>query len=571
MFCKNCGAKIDNDSKFCINCGCEINTFVDKIESETINDSTIEAPNITSSNVEDEDRHSNDVGTANNIKEAVSENEDVIETLETDDDSDAIRDFAEPEENIDLSDNSVNDEVKIEKPSAVVESYDNEFSSVNGQKKKIMIIAGAIIVSIIALVVIIAIATSGAAERKMNKAIDTKNSFEVNSLYNYASGDSKKLEKYDMAIADLLEKVQDNLNNAEYSDDEMAEYGYTLVYRELESDWGSLIYSVNGDNIKPSISYYNQLAWDSIQAIIKSRAAFCSGIAYRDSYKQPKDAIDSFKQVTIEDSYYSRVEDEISKCVDLYVEQTLAEAEKLINQNNISDAIKKIDSINNYLENNGLTSSGIQEKLEETKKEYANSYAEKAEISFKEKNVEGAISNIDIAIELLPNDAEYQKKKESYEMYLPFELYVKDNCLSIEKTGFVNGNLSFEKEDTSNNNKEMNHCLLWYNNSSDSEQYITANYLLDGKYDVLSGTLFLTEENKDTSYEGFFEIYADGKLVYTSPKITKNVLPQDFKLSVTKVKNLKIIFYAQGNFTMMGGTYVDFGINNLTATKNFPD
>ena len=568
MYCKNCGAKIDNDSKFCINCGYQLNTLVDAKEMESQNELISETPETTI--VEDNEIQSNDKENED-IKETGTKKENANEEIETELESkiDIANEIAEPEENMELEDSTIDNETEIDNPLPIVEIQESSFSSDNAQKKKIMTIAGVIVASIIALIVIIAVASSGAAERKMNKALDTQSAYEVNALYSQAYGDSKKLEKYDKTISQFLDKVLNSLNNTEYSDDDLAENGYTVVYRDLANDWGNLIYSEDGDTIEPSISYYNQTTWDEIQSIIKSRAAYCSGVAYRDSYKQPKEAIESFKQVTSDDSYYSRVDDEIAKCVDLYVEQTLAEAQELINNDDISGAISKIDSINNYLESNGLTSETVQEKLSETKNKYAESYVKKAEECFKNKDVEGAIGNIEVAIQLSPNNADYKSKKDTYEMYIPYELYIEDNCLSVDDDGDFWGVIKFDKNEKSNNNKEMNHSMLWYNNSSDATVSIVATYNLEGKYDTVTGTIYLPEYEKNTSYTGYFKAYGDGKLIYTSPKVTKDVLPQKVSFSVTGIQNLKIKFYGQGEGGFLGSG-PDFGVSKLTATKNFP-
>ena len=570
MFCKNCGAKIDEDSKFCISCGCELAKTVENINVNSepvLNENSYEEIIETSENNDENAsfNNSSDFQTEKPSDMVAKKIESVLEEQTIDENIEQTN-LSEEFDGTEINSNKIS-----EYSSNVVENYDNDYSSTKNQKKKEMTIVGGIFAAIFALILIIAISSSGSAERKMNKALDTQNAYEVNVLYSQAYGNSKKLEKYDETISKFLDKVINKLNNVEYSDEDLAENGYTVVYRDLESDWGNLIYSEDSDTIEPSISYYNQTKWDLIKNIIKSRAAYCGGVAYRDSYKQPKEAIDLFKLVTSDDSYYYKVDYEIAKCVDLYVEQTLAEAKGLIDNDDISGAISKIDSINNYLESNGLTSDIVQEKLIETKNKYAETYVKKADECFKEKNVDGAISNIEVAIELVPDNADYQAKKDNYKMYLPLQLYIKRNCLSVEKEGFVNGDLLFDRENKSNNNKEMKNCLLWYNNSSDPSQYIVANYNLEGKYDLVTGTVFLSEEFKDTFYSGYFEMYGDGKLIYTSSTITKNVLPQDLKVSVKGIQNLKIIFHAEGSFGMMGGTYVKFGINNLTATKNFPD
>lgn len=558
MICKNCGANIESDSKFCAFCGC-------KCESENEAENAL---NMVVQNNIVEPVHEDKIA-ENNNKNSQTEQQNIgidireqnNETAENDNHSASETETLNKTPQIDYSYSA----------SANVVDTASSALSFGGQKKKVLIAAGAAIASILAVILILFALTSNLAVKKMDKALDTHSAYEVNSLYSRASGNSKKTEKYDKAIAAFLNEVENDLNNKTYNDDDLKQNGYTVVYRDLSDDWGDLIYSENGDTIKPSVSGYNQHAWDIIQAIIDSRSQYCSGVAYRDNYQKPKEAIECFENVTEEDSFYQKVDDEISKCVDLYVEQTLAEAQKFIDNGNISDALSKIESINTYLEKLGLNSDTVQQKLKETKVKYAETYAKKAEDCFNNKDVNGAIGNIEVAIELAPDNADYKTKKDTYEMYIPFNLYVKENCLSVAKENdHFWGILEFDKTKKSNDNKDMNHSLTWYNNNNDSTASIIATYNLSGKYDTVSGVIYLFENNKDASDTGYFEAYGDGKLIYTSPKITKNVLPQNVSFSVTGIQKLELKFYGQGKGGFYG-TGSNFGLSNLTASKDFPE
>ena len=435
--------------------------------------------------------------------------------------------------------------------------------------KKIIILVAGISVVVILLILVMVIALSGATERKMKKALDSCSAYEVNTLYSQAYGDSKKIAKYDKVIGQFINDAINSLNSIDFSEEEMAENGYIVIEDYIEKNWGQLFFPSDGETIESSISYANQEQWELLKNLVQSKRYFCAGVAYRDSNKQPEDAINVFKQVISEDSYYGKVDEELAKCADLYVEQTLSEAESLIAEEDISGAIDLIEGINTYLENNGLTTETVQSKLTETKNRYAESYVKKAEVCFKDKDVDGAIGNIGVAIELNPENAEYKTTKETYEMYRPFPLYIEENCLSVDEEGDFWGNLEFDQNRKSNNNKEMNHCLLWWNNSSDATVSLVATYNLDGKYDTVTGTIFLPESEKNTSFSGYFNVYGDGKLIDTSPKVTKNVLPQNIKFSVTDIHQLSIKFYGQGEGGFLGGG-PDFCVSTLIAQRNFP-
>lgn len=436
-------------------------------------------------------------------------------------------------------------------------------------KKVQKIITIVIAVILLGITVISVALTANSSEKKMQQALNTHNSYEVNSLYNDAYGDAKKIEKYDNAISDFLDEVISGLNNKEYSNEDLAQNGYTVVYRDLTSDWGNLIYSEDGDTMQTSISYHNRGKWEQMENIIKSRASYCSAIAYRDNNKQPIEAIKSFKQVIEEDSFHTKVDDEIAKCVDLYVEQTLVEAQKMLDSNDIDTAMQKIDSINSYLEENGLTSDTIQKKLTEIKEKYAQQYIAKAKECFNNKDINGAIGNVDVALKLQPDNADYISKKETYKQYLPLALYISDNCLNVDETGDFMGTLAFDQNEEANNNKKMVHSVIWYNNNDDSSTSLNAYYNLEGKYDVVAGTFFLPKDEKDTQLKGWFKVYGDGKLLYTSKKMTGGVLPQKFSVKVKSVHKLKISFFAEGTGGFLSNSS-HMGISNLTAKKNFP-
>lgn len=426
--------------------------------------------------------------------------------------------------------------------------------------KKVKTVAITVLVLAIIAAVGITVLKITAPTREMNAALNSKSASEVNSLYS-SGNDSKTIEKYDKAINRFLISATDDINAQTFSDDD-------AVYNYIKEEYGDLIDSEDGDSIDPSISDYNAAEWEDLQNMYNSKIAYCWGISSLED-EEPEAAIDYFQRVIDTDECYSQVQDELSKCVDLYVKQTLEEAENLIADGNISEALDKINQINDYLEEKGLTSDEIQNKLTETKNSYANSYVKKAEECFNAKDADGAIGNMDVAVELCPDNEEYKSKKAEYESYVPFYLYIEDNCLSTERDEEFYGILEFNVHGVSNNNKDMYNTIKWYNNNTEgANTSATVNYNLDGKYDTVSGTLFLTKDSKDSESKGYFKAYGDGKLIYTSPKMTKDVLPKDISFSVKDVHKLKIKFYSKEAGDFWGSAV--FGVSGLTAQKDFP-
>lgn len=71
----------------------------------------------------------------------------------------------------------------------------------------------------------------------------------------------------------------------------------------------------------------------------------------------------------------------------------------------------------------------------------------------------------------------------------------------------------------------------------------------------------------------YFEVYGDGKLIYTSPKISAESLPIDIEFSVSGVQKLEIKFIGSGSsvWGVDAQWYGDYAaLSNLTARKNIP-
>ena len=91
----------------------------------------------------------------------------------------------------------------------------------------------------------------------------------------------------------------------------------------------------------------------------------------------------------------------------------------------------------------------------------------------------------------------------------------------------------FKSNDLNDNygNYYSNAIHAYYNNP--------AEYILNGKYSRLKGTLYIKEGERSDKSCGFV-ITADGKDIYTSPEITKTSRPIDIDISVKGCNDLKI-------------------------------
>lgn len=71
---------------------------------------------------------------------------------------------------------------------------------------------------------------------------------------------------------------------------------------------------------------------------------------------------------------------------------------------------------------------------------------------------------------------------------------------------------------------------------------VSAEYAINGKYSLLTGTLFTArDEGIRSAYK--MEIYVDDSKVYTSSKIKLKTKPKKFKIPISDANFIKIVFY----------------------------
>lgn len=223
------------------------------------------------------------------------------------------------------------------------------------------------------------------------------------------------------------------------------------------------------------------------------------------------------------------------------------------------------DGANEYIESLGSgLSADAQTRLDEAVKAKAAEYITKAEEALKSGEREGAYDMAQMAGALCPDDDEITEKVEYFKEYLPFKLYIKDNYLSQK---VEQGSIDYNQKCTSNNSVTMYNCVEISDFAANSSNYlISTTYNLNKTYDVVSGTQFVTKDSKNNEQKGYFEIYGDGKKIFTSSTMGINFLPKDFSVSVSGVDTLVVKYYGE---TLTGG-FSYYGISNFVATKNLP-
>lgn len=455
-----------------------------------------------------------------------------------------------------------------------VDINDSNYESNNAQsntkvhtvdKKKLTISVIAVCVFVALIAVLSVVISNATATSKLNEALDSGNAYEVNALYSEAYDSNSKIEKYDNRIAEFLNEVKEDLNSQNF-DEEAVVSGADTVPNYVKDKYGTLILSDDGLNIDQSISMTNRELWDELLNLISSKNQYCSGVY---SYKTDNDyqqAITYFAEVDENDSLYENSKTMIGECADAYISSILQQVDEYIQNDDIGSGIDLLETSKSWLDENGVNSEEIQTKIDEVLVSYAEKYAANAENAFKEHDVNAAIGNIEVAMELQPDNGDYKSKYDTYQQYLPFNLYEEANVIAVEDVDASWDH--FDSHSTANDNSEMLHVISIGHDSYETTNVYNIQYNLSAKYDTVTGTLFIADTYKNTVQTSYFEAYGDGKLLYTSPKMEKGVLPQDISFNVSGVQKLEIKFYTKTDSTLWGS---EICISNLTAQKNFPE
>lgn len=449
--------------------------------------------------------------------------------------------------------NEVKDEVK------------EKVSSFKKPTKPAIIAIGAALAVLI--IVICAINGSGSVTSKMKKALKENDYQSVQIEYSNAVTDSSKLKKVDKLIADKLNDMIKDIDKFDFKSEAqindqaidvwLAQYG-TLMSAGKTNPY----YNSNDFPFCNCISINNQPLWTELCDRIRSVEDYCKGVAY---YNQTDyySAIESLCRVSQDSGCYSDSQNLIDDSLNLYIDAIIKEANSYMNSGDYETAIKTLDEASSRFKNNeGLMVyiDTINKKMSEVKTKHADSYATKAEESFKKKDAYSAVSNIKFALELSPNNATYQASKAKYEQYLPFALYEEDNVLKRR------GSFDFYTSLTANDNSEYQDVIR-YDPESTSDNYIHSyTYKLGGKYDIVSGKAFVNKPDKNDKVETFIIVYADGKKIYTSPTMTAGTLPADISFNVSGVDTLEIQAFYQNVGVW---SYPSVYISNFVAQKEF--
>lgn len=473
-------------------------------------------------------------------------------------------------------------------------------------KKLFNWIVAAVIVCLAIIIVISTVIIPNNAANKMRKAFDSKTGAEVISVFTKYCGDysvvyddlSKSGRLVYLEFEQCISDAKDDLNALSVDTD---------INNYLSESMGDIILPQDYSAIT-TIGQYN----DELNSVVTDYyELYASKISYSNGVElfnanDFSGAINSFSNVIEEDSWYENAQSRLTESQEKLLDEKIALIEKDINTGDYDNAQQEINSLryenltdemtakldeyetqiyqaklakideyvesgdldaaNEYIESleDGL-SSEAQARLNQAIKNKAEDYLAKADEALKSGERQGAYDMAVMAQNLCPDDKEIKEKVEYYKEYLPFNLYLEDNTLQVSDYVTLGmGGIELEgKNYIANDSSNQKNCLKIV--SYREELMACCQYNLQGKYNTVSGKVFIPKEAKNYNQKGHFIIYGDGKKLYTSKNIITATLPFDFNINVSNIDILKIEFYNDKE------SYCNYCISNFVATKNLPD
>lgn len=409
-----------------------------------------------------------------------------------------------------------------------------------GVNLKILIpcMCGAVAV-VIAVCLIVLLA--GRDVRTFEKALNSGNQSEVRMLYTKASthtSQAKKKSKYDTCIYDYLQAHYEEICELTFAE------GANSANMESEL---SEFRDSNGYEMVSNLGDFDNLASNSedllerIEDIYTSKFSYISAVGYAEKGAENEQmylkAVNELAKMDPEDAMYARGQELIATETKNYLDSVSVRVDAYIAQEDFVSAKELLLKAQENLPNNAV----VSEKINSVMNAAAEKYANKAEEFFNAGDIDAAIGNLQVALQFAPDNGDYQSRLENYQLYVPYPLYVEDNMLSTQKDIAGYAYLRLAEYVAANTGTQMENCIRFHQDTIGVNS-CSVTYNLGGRYSVITGTWARAQEYKSQDGYEYFEVYGDGKLLYTSPRVGRDVLPQEISCNVTGVQTLTIVF-----------------------------
>lgn len=392
--------------------------------------------------------------------------------------------------------------------------------------------------------------------RAIKKAWESKDINQVMKVYSPTSADSRE------TLYAYIEEATNELNNDFTYEIKEEKDVWAALKDFIKTRWGTLFISRDDFDSKLYEIAYLMPVLENFEKMAYSKKTYYEALwklEHTENANEYLSAIQSLLAVIPTDKNHFEVSAKVSEAATAYIDKIMEIANTYMAKNDYNGALGLFEEAVDALDFEGAEdySGNIAAKVAEAKIAYAAQYAQKAEECFQAGDIKAAVGNIEAAVKVTPNGS-YEAKLKEYQLYLPLALYDEDNVLKKE------GKFISKESETANDNSE--HCNImrfFHDNDYRVEKFCVLTYNLAGKYNKVSGTIYVPKSSKDDVQKGYFEAYGDGELLYTSPTMTAGVLPSAIEFDVSGVQTLEIHTYGQ-SATFWGS---EFSVSELTARK----
>lgn len=419
-----------------------------------------------------------------------------------------------------------------------------------------------LIVAMLSFFCVVLLFASCGKNSDFKNALDKNDASGMYTQYMTAKYNGEEIDDYDDLLVEKIENIEEELNKAEFPDSGELN-GYDAVIAFLNK-YGTLFNDPDYkfESLIEEAGVMVQDAYNHFFRLRDSKEAYLEGLYRMNTQKDYLGACESFKMVEDFDTFDEIAQEKMMSAAEQFIDESIKEADEYYKNGDVSSAIELLKGAKEEL---NLNVPEIEAKVQEYIEQKAQTYADKAAQSFANKDVNAAIGNMEVASQLMPDNAEYKAKLNEYKLYVPIDLCDENRTLS-QTPGYV----SFEDSVMAVNGTEYKNCIRFKYDNAAKVGNIT--YLLESKYDTVKGVFISDKENATANRTGtcYFEAYGDGKLIFTSSKISAESIPENFEFSVTGIQKLEIRFIGSGSSAPNWGANFkgdNAVISNFTAYK----
>ena len=339
----------------------------------------------------------------------------------------------------------------------------------------------------------------------------------------------------------------------------------------------------------------------AINSVNSSRSAFSSAEDLF-SGKRYDEAISYYKKVVPEDSEnYTAASAKIEECINLYREEALKSAKEYENTGDYASAVSVVDSALSVLNNDEQLASyrvtletaiedvNTQNLIDEVKSlrdggdieaamtkiasyrgndndaialkgqitdQYAAATVANVIDSINDSDVDSAKKTLNDATRLVADNDLINEWAGKIDDYYPVSLVDLSSFLTEDSDGNLYNHGEWIVGKDYDNMGKTDYRGIKYNVSYTKPAWESVTYIIDGKYDIITGSFSILDSSKDRNQDDCWatlSIYGDDVCLYTSPVIKGGVFPVDFSVDISNVDQLKYRIDAQGglNFAIL--------------------